>query len=122
MTFLSWLLMWFKAISGLKVNLDKSELIPIGNVENVEEFASELDCKVESLLSIYLGMLLDAPFKSVAAWDGVEKRFRKRLAMWKCQYISKGWRITLIRSTLSSLPIYFMSILQLPRGVKLRLK
>ena len=94
----------------------------MGNVENVEELASELGCKVGSLPSTYLGMLLGAPFKSVAIWDGVKERFYKRLAMWKHQYISKGGRITLIRSTLSNLPIYFMSILQMPRGVKLRLE
>ena len=67
MTFLCWLLMWFEAISGLRVNLDKSELIPVGSVENVEDLASELGCKVGSLPSMYLGMPLGAPFKSVAA-------------------------------------------------------
>ena len=82
-TFLSWFLMWFEAILGLKVNLDKSELIPVGNVENVEELASELDCKVGCLPSTYLGMPLGAPFMSMAAWDGVEERFHKRLTMWK---------------------------------------
>ena len=106
----------------MKVNLDKNELISVGNVENVEELASNLGCKVGSLPSTYLGMSLGAPFKSVAIWDGVKERFYKRLAMWKHQYISKGGRITLIRNTLSNLPIYFMSILQMPRGVKLRLE
>ncbi|RVX04483.1 putative ribonuclease H protein [Vitis vinifera] len=42
--------------------------------------------------------------------------------MWKRQYISKGGRITLIRSTLSNLPIYFMSIFQLPRAIRMRLE
>ena len=121
-TFLSWLLMWFEAISGLKVNLDKSELFPMGNVENMEELAFELGCKVGRLPSTYLVMSLGAPFKSVAIWDGVEERFHKRLDMWKHQYISKGGRVTLIKSMLSSLPIYLMSILQLQRGVGLRLE
>ena len=88
-TFLSWLLMWFEAISGLKVNLDKSELFPMGNVENMEELAFELGCKVGRLPSTYLVMSLGAPFKSVAIWDEVEERFHKRLDMWKHQYISK---------------------------------
>ena len=74
------------------------------------------------LPSTYLGMSLGAPFKFVVAWDEVEERFPKILAMWKCQYIYKGGRITLIRSTLSNLPMYFMSILQLPREVRLRMK
>ena len=34
----------------------------------------------------------------------------------------KGGRITLIRNTLSNLPIYFMSIFQLPRAVRMRLE
>ena len=67
-------------------------------------------------------MPLGAPFKSVGAWDGIEERFRKRLTMWKRQYISKGGRITLIRSTLSNLRIYFMSIFQLPKVVRMRLE
>ncbi|KAL6333095.1 hypothetical protein AAG906_028278 [Vitis piasezkii] len=37
--FLSWLLMWFKAILGLKINLTKSELILVKRVENLEELA-----------------------------------------------------------------------------------
>ncbi|KAJ9703978.1 hypothetical protein PVL29_005315 [Vitis rotundifolia] len=82
MTFLCWLLMWFEAISGLKVNLDKSELIPVGRVENVDDLACELGCKVRWLSSTYLGMPLGASFNFVAAWDGIEERFHKRLAMW----------------------------------------
>ena len=41
--------MWFEAMSGLKINLDKSELIPVGCVNNVEELAAAIGCKVGSL-------------------------------------------------------------------------
>ncbi|RVW61463.1 putative ribonuclease H protein [Vitis vinifera] len=122
LTHLCWLLMWFEALSGLKVNMEKSELIPVGRVENVGELADEFGYKVGNLPSTYLGMPLGAPFKSSGVWDGIEERFKKRLAMWKRQYISKGGRITLIRSTLSNLPIYFMSIFQIPRAVRIRLE
>ena len=81
--------MWFEACSGLRINLEKSELIPVGKVYNVEDLALEVGCKVGGLLFRYLGLPLGAPFKSVAVWDGVEERFRKRLAMWKRHYISK---------------------------------
>ena len=72
------------------MNLEKSELIPVGRVENVEELAEEFGYKVGRLPSTYLGMSLGAPFKFVAAWNGTEERFRKRLAMWNRQYISRG--------------------------------
>ncbi|WKA03334.1 hypothetical protein VitviT2T_021449 [Vitis vinifera] len=78
MTFLCWVLMWFEAISGLKVNLDKSELILVGRVENVDDLVGKLGCKVGRLSSTYLGMPLGASFNSVAAWDGIKERFRKR--------------------------------------------
>ncbi|RVW37995.1 hypothetical protein CK203_084206 [Vitis vinifera] len=69
----------------------------MGSLENVEDLDSKLDCKVRSLPFTYLGMPLGAPFKSMVAWDGVEERFRKRLIMWKRQYISRGGEgITLI--------------------------
>ncbi|KAL6343127.1 hypothetical protein AAG906_019670 [Vitis piasezkii] len=107
---------------GLRINLDKSELIPEGRVENMNDFAWEFGCKVGSLPSTYLGMPLGASFKSTSVWDGVEDRFRKRLGMWKRQYLSKGGRATLIRSTLSNLPIYLMSLLCLPSVVRRRLE
>ena len=79
MAYLSWLLMWFKAISGLKINLNKSKIIPVGSVENVEVLALELGCKIGSLPSSYLGLPLGAKHNSMAVWDAIEERFRKRL-------------------------------------------
>ncbi|RVW33470.1 putative ribonuclease H protein [Vitis vinifera] len=122
LTYLSWLLMWFEACSGLRVYLEKSELIPMGRVHDIEDLVLELGCKVGGLPSCYLGLPLGAPFKSEVVWDGVEERFRKRLAMWKRQYISKGGRLTLIRSTLSSMSIYFMSLFYLRGKVRSRLE
>ncbi|RVW51067.1 LINE-1 retrotransposable element ORF2 protein [Vitis vinifera] len=63
--FLSWLLMWFEATSGLRINLNKSEILPVGCVENAELLAAELGCKVGSLPSTYLGLPLGASHKSV---------------------------------------------------------
>lgn len=46
MACLSWLLMWIEAIFGLRINLEKSEILPMGRVENLELLALELGCKV----------------------------------------------------------------------------
>ncbi|RVX17218.1 LINE-1 retrotransposable element ORF2 protein [Vitis vinifera] len=74
MAYLSWLLMWFEAISGLRINLDKSEILSVGRVENLELLAHEVGCKVGRLPTSYLGIPLGANHKSVAVWDGVEER------------------------------------------------
>ena len=94
----------------------------MGVVPNFEDLVRVLGCKVGSLLSCYLGLPLGAAFKSSRVWDVMEERFQKRLALWKRRYLSKGGRLTLVKSTLSSLPIYFMSLFIIPRKVSLRLE
>ena len=113
--------MWFEALSDFKVNVEKSEIILVGRVDNIKELAQAYGCRVDTLSSSYLGLPLGATFKSVIVWYGIEERFCKRLTLWKRQYISKGSRLTLTHSTLSSLPIYFMSLFCIPRLVRLRL-
>ena len=51
--YLSWTLVWFETILGLKINLEKSELLSIVEVANVVELAMVLGCKVGSLPSTY---------------------------------------------------------------------
>ncbi|RVW51255.1 hypothetical protein CK203_075421 [Vitis vinifera] len=87
-----------RAASGLRINLAKSEIIPVGEVDEILEMAVELGCKVGQLPSTYLGLPLGAPNKAGYVWDGVEERMRWKLALWKRQYLSKGGRITLIRA------------------------
>ena len=48
--------------SGLKINLKKSEIVPIDKVKSIVELAQEFGCKVGMLLSFYLGLLLGGPF------------------------------------------------------------
>ncbi|RVW23089.1 Retrovirus-related Pol polyprotein from transposon RE1 [Vitis vinifera] len=108
--------------SGLRINLDKSEIIPVGEVEEMEEMAAELGCKVGSMPSVYLGLPLGAPNKNTSMWDGVEEKVRRRLALWKRQYISKGGRLILIKSTMASMPLYQMSLFRMPKSVARRRK
>ena len=63
--YLRWTLMWFEAFSGLKINLTKSVIIPLGRVDNLEELAAELGCGVGSLPSVYLGLPLGAPHRAL---------------------------------------------------------
>jgi hypothetical protein len=47
------LLTWFEAVSGLKVNLAKSELVPVGDVPHIVDLAVILGCKTTSLQMKY---------------------------------------------------------------------
>ena len=45
------------------------------------DLVAEIGCKIGSLPSIYSGLSLGAPFKSVVTWDRIEERLRRRLTM-----------------------------------------
>ena len=79
MVYLSCILLYFKALSGLKVNLDKSAILPVDEVENIEQLACELGCKARTLPSTYLGLPLGTWQNSVRIWEGTEERFRRSL-------------------------------------------
>jgi hypothetical protein len=64
----------------------------------------------------YLGLPLGASFKETAIWNLVLERVEKRLASWKRLYLSKGGKLTLIKSTLSNIPTYFLSLFPIPAG------
>jgi len=116
------ILLCFEAISGLKVNLQKSELVAMGEVPYIEELANIFSCNISSLPLHYLGLPLGAPLKSKAVWDGVVEKMEKRLASWKKIYLSKGGCLTLIKSTHSSIPTYFQSLFPLPVAKARRLE
>jgi hypothetical protein len=50
------LFLCFEAVSSLKINLAKLELVLVGNVNDVEGLARILGCKVSSLPINYLGL------------------------------------------------------------------
>jgi hypothetical protein len=60
--------------------------------------------------------------KAKSIWYDIIENTERRLVGWKRMYLSKGGRVTLIKSALSNLPTYFMSLFSLPVGVANRLK
>jgi hypothetical protein len=52
------LLVCFEAVSGLKVNLTKSALVPVGHLEDVDQLAVRLGCGTADLPMKYLGLPL----------------------------------------------------------------
>ena len=81
--------------------------------------ASLLGCKVGKLPT---SNLLGAPNKHYGVWDSIEERFKRKLVVWKKHRFSKGERLVLLKSNLSNLPIYFMSLFVIPKKVRIRLE
>ncbi|GMQ04388.1 hypothetical protein CsSME_00049821 [Camellia sinensis var. sinensis] len=76
----------------------------------VQSFASRLNCKCQKLPLKYLGMPLGANPPRRATWKPVMEKFRKKLSGWKRMLLSFAGRVTLIKSVLSSSPVYYLSL------------
>ena len=81
------LLLCFQAVTSLKVNALKSEMVPIGEVPNVFVLAKILGCRVGSLPMTYLGMPLGVSHKSPTVWNPILEKFERKLAVWKMYLI-----------------------------------
>jgi len=58
----------------------------------------------------YLGMPIGGSHKRRSFWEGVVESVRKRLGRWKNKFISMTGRLCLIKSMLSSLPLFYLSL------------
>ena len=69
----------------------------------------------------YLGMPLGTSFKTASIWNPTLEKMEKKLSAWKCLYLSKGGKLTLLKSTLSSFPTSFLSLSIIPKVMAARL-
>lgn len=76
------------------------------------------DCDLEMNFEMFSGSFVDI---SVSMWDPEVEKFEKKSSSWKMQYLSFGGRITLIKSSLSSLPVYYKSLYRMPMVVTKKL-
>lgn len=120
--FLKYILLSFEFASGLCTNFSKCSLFAVGDVVNLDELDAVLGCSCEAFPSIYLGLPLGENNLSKRKWDRVVERCKCRLATWKRSSQSKGGKLTLIKSVLLSLPIYYFSIFMAPKSVIQRIE
>ena len=105
--FLRTILIWFEVVFGLNINLGKSKLVLVGVVHNFDLLLNVLGCKQGTLPMKYLGLPLGAKFKDKTIWNPILEKIEQRLEGWKRLYLSKGGRVTLIKSTHLIYPLIF---------------
>ena len=96
--------------------------VSVGVKDNLDVLVGLLGCRHSSLPLKFLGLPLGAKFKEVSICNPLLGKMEWRLVGWKRLYLSKGGRVTLIKSTLFSLPTYFLFILPVPGKVANRME
>ncbi|GJS23933.1 RNA-directed DNA polymerase, eukaryota [Tanacetum coccineum] len=108
----------FFLVSGLKINIHKSKLMGIGvSHEEVISAANFIGCSTLSKPFTYLGVKVGDYNSRSSSWEEIIDKISVRLSKWKLKSLSIGGRLTLIKSVLSSMPLYHMSIYKVPIGV-----
>lgn len=79
----------FELVLGLKKNLGKSIVIGIGmEDETLKDLAEVIGCGVGKLPFTYLGLPVGGNPRSKRLWSSDVEKVKKRLAMWKRNYLS----------------------------------
>ena len=112
----------FEQLSGLKINFNKSEIFCFGKAKEAEDqYRNVFGCEVGNLPFRYLGIPIHYRKLLNKEWNPVERRFEKKLGCWQGKLLSYGDRLVLINSVLTSLPMFMLSFLEIPKGVLKRL-
>jgi len=107
----------FATMPGLKVNFHKSELVGVNVHQSwLLEVATVLNCKVGDLPIMYLGLPLGGDPRRLNFWEPVVSQIKSRMSGWKSRHISFGRRLVLLKSVLTSLPVYALSFFKAPSG------
>ncbi|KAK2395676.1 hypothetical protein QL285_057389 [Trifolium repens] len=80
----------------------------------LHEAASALRCKVGKIPFLYLGLPIGGDLRRLGFWNPVLVRIRSRLSGWGSRFLSFGGRLALLKSVLTSLPVYAISFFKAP--------
>nr|GEY49811.1 putative RNA-directed DNA polymerase, eukaryota, reverse transcriptase zinc-binding domain protein [Tanacetum cinerariifolium] len=112
------ILTYFHLASGLKVNFNKSKLFGVGvTLLEVNSIALSIGCQPSQFPCIYLGLHIGANMSRCANWSPIIDHFLKRLSRWKSKTLSFGGHLTLIKSVLNGLGVYYFSTFKAPKKI-----
>jgi len=110
------LLLLFEEILGLKVNFNKSMLTGVNISKSwLSEAALVMNCRRGTIPFVYLGLPIGGDSRKLSFWKLVVDQIVSRLSSWNHKFFSFGGHLVLLKSVMSSLPVYFLSFFKSPR-------
>nr|GEY38854.1 hypothetical protein [Tanacetum cinerariifolium] len=88
--------------------------VPIGEITKM---ANIIGCEASTIPFVYLGVPVGANMSRIGSYKELIDKFKTRLSRWKVKTLSVGGRLTLLKSVLGSIAIYYMSIFKNPIAV-----
>jgi hypothetical protein len=108
----------FGHASGLKTNISKSSVTPIHcGDQALATIADLLPCEMKNFPCNYLGLPLSVRKLTKTDFLPLIDKVASKLPGWKATLLSRAGRLVLVKSMLSSIPIYQMVALDLPKWV-----
>jgi len=108
-------LILFEQVSGLKVNFHRSLLTGVNVSDSwLSEAAVVMSYRKGAIPFVYLGLPIGGDAQRLDFWKLVLNRITTRLSNWNSKFLSLGGRLILLKSVLSSLPVYFRSFFKAP--------
>ncbi|KAL2471352.1 Uncharacterized protein Adt_39488 [Abeliophyllum distichum] len=114
----------YERASGQLVNRDKSGIIlpRRATIQQIHMLEHLTGFRHQQQPFTYLGVPLFKGHRKIFLYDDLTQKVRSRISGWASRLLSPGGRITLIRSVLSSLPLYLLQILKPPKAVLKKLE
>nr|KYP43662.1 Putative ribonuclease H protein At1g65750 family [Cajanus cajan] len=109
----------FSRSSGLRVNLSKSKFVSSRRVSQrrIDILEGWLGIGHTARIGKYLGVPMTHGQPRCADFYDVMEKIQGRLAAWKSKLLNKAGKLCLVKSTISSIPVYSMQTLWLPQAV-----
>jgi hypothetical protein len=106
----------FEQISGMRINFHKSELVPLNlDPDETHDIAHIFSCPVGTFPIRYLGVPLH--FKKLRREDiqPLVDKILQKISGWRGKLLSHAARVTLIQTCFTSIPVYLLSFIKLPK-------
>lgn len=108
----------FELMSGIKINFFKSKLAGVVmDGDDTIWYARILNFRIMEVLFVYLGIPVGANPRKKVTWEPLITKLKGKLSSWKQKSLSFRGKIFLIRSVLSSMPLFFLSFFKMPKCV-----
>jgi len=108
----------FEIASSLKVNFHKSKIGTLGISElDLNIFSNTLNCGRTRIPFTYLGITIYGNHRKKEFWNPIILKIQHTLSMWKGRLLSMTEKICLIKSFITTLPLFYFSFFKAPKQV-----